>query len=95
MRGSSLLLAAATVALMSGPALAQEFGEWDENEDTLLAEDEFTAGIEESGVYDEWDEDDSGAIEEDEFNTALYEGWDEDDSGVIEEEEFEEDDGWF
>ncbi len=74
--------------ITAAPANAQEFGEWDADDNAGLSAEEFNAGFGENGVYDEWDTDDDGALSEEEFNNGVFGGYDDDNDGIIEEPEF-------
>ena len=79
----------ALVALLAcGPVAAQEFTELDANEDALLDQDEFGAGLEESGIYEEWDADASGDLNQEEFQAGAFDAWDTDDDEALSEDEF-------
>ena len=92
-----ILTAASTALVLIGtPALA-EWDEWDADDDSAVAEEEFGTGFEEAGVYGEWDQDQDGALSADEFDSGVFGLYDQDEDGAWSEEEYGafEEDGWF
>ena len=81
-------ISAVALSLVATPLAAQDVGEWDTDDDSILSEEEFGTGFESEGVFGGWDEDGDGALSEDEFNAGVFGGYDADDSGAIEEPEF-------
>lgn len=80
-----LLAAAASAALLAGPASAQMFGDeigTDYNYDT------FNTGFGETGYYDALDTDDDTFLNESEYSTGLYADYDRDNDRLISEDEF-------
>ncbi|WP_292292520.1 hypothetical protein, partial [Marivita sp.] len=76
------------------------FDEWDENDDELVSEFEYSTGFEndyDAGGFAEADADADAQLTEDEFGDAVFGEYDQDDSGVLEEEEASVfgDDDWF
>ena len=88
-------LAALAVTLLgfAGTASAEDdgFAEWDENEDGVLQEDEFNAGVDDESDYTEWDEDGDGMLNEDEYNAGVFDTMDNDDDGLIDDDEYDSD----
>lgn len=99
------MLLATTVALplVAAPAFAAEVGEWDQDNDGALNEQELRSGFESSGLFEDWDTDDDGVLSENEFDSGLGDGgdafnqrfgdtaftdWDEDGDGSLAEDEF-------
>ncbi|PHP28653.1 hypothetical protein [Limimaricola cinnabarinus] len=80
-----LLAAAATAALLAGPATAQMFGD---EYGTDYDYDTFNTGFGETGYYDALDTDDDTFLNESEYSTGLYADYDRDNDRVISEEEF-------
>lgn len=100
---NTLLVSAVALSLFAAPAVAAELGEWDQDADSTLNEEEFRAGFEENGVFGDWDTDDDNMLSEGEFNTGVGENteafnerfgedafseWDEDGDEMVSEDEF-------
>ena len=81
-------ISAVIASLTAAPLMAQDVGEWDTDEDTMLTEEEFGEGFGERGVFGEWDEDQDEMLTEDEFNRGVFGQYDRDETGAIEEPEF-------
>ncbi|MEY8837809.1 hypothetical protein AB9K41_02085 [Cribrihabitans sp. XS_ASV171] len=79
-----LMTATATAALLSVPASAAL---WDDY-DNQSGYDGFESGMSEMGVYDGWDSDNDGNLAEGEFATGMYSSWDTNDDAAISEQEF-------
>jgi hypothetical protein len=92
--------ALAAALLAAAGAVAQEFGEWDANADSLIDDAEWNTGFGGTSVLGDWDADDDAAIDEDEWNTGLGAGgfdaaefgafgdWDENDDDRLDANEF-------
>ena len=79
------LAAAATAALLAGPASAQMFGQ---EPGADLDFDQFQTGLGSSGYFDAWDADNDAGLTEGEFGTGMYADWDRDNDLQITEQEF-------
>ena len=85
--GKIASISAVALALFATPLAAQEL-DWDEDDDSIVSQDEFNTGFGEEGIFGGWDGDGDGFLSEDEFNAGIFGGYDADDSGAIEEPEF-------
>ena len=87
---------AASAALAGSGALAQVVDAWDDNDDGLLDEAEFSQGLLDAGVFDEWDVDDDDLVGSDEFAEGVYGLWDTDGDGELTIDEWDNAvDRWF
>lgn len=88
------LILGLALSFAAGGAVAQEadFGSWDANGDGYLDEQEFGAGMSESGVFSAYEEDDDGVIGEEEWNAIgtdiTWDEWDSDGEYGLTEDEF-------
>ena len=88
-RITAFLTSAALLA--AAPAFAQtSFSEWDEDGDGVLAQEEWDAGLAESGVFDSWDADDDGVVSAVEYEDGLFNWFDDDDDGALTVSEWDE-----
>lgn len=85
-----------TTLLAAGPAAAQTFTEWDADGDAVLTQEEWTAGLGESGIFDNWDADGDGIITAVEYEDGLFDWFDDDEDGALTVAEWDEGvDAWF
>lgn len=83
--------------LTAVPAFAQtSFSEWDEDGDGILTQEEWDAGVADSGVFDSWDGDDDGVVSAAEYEDGLFDWFDDDDDGALTVSEWDEGvDAWY
>lgn len=65
--GSCALAVAMAVA---SPVLAQEFGNWDTDDEEGISQPEWNSGLDQNGIYDDLDTDSDSQLSEDEFNAG-------------------------
>lgn len=108
LKAGSYIAALLLMFMIASPATAQDttstnnsngqFLGWDTDQSGDLSEEEFNAGITETGYYGTWDADGNGTLTEEEWNTGMeenlrgydseYQQWDEDGDGDLTEDEF-------
>lgn len=64
------------------------WGDWDTNTDEYLTAEEFTAGLNQSGLMRGWDADRTGAIEGGEFGEGLFGVFDTNDDTYLDTNEW-------
>jgi Ca2+-binding EF-hand superfamily protein len=76
-----------------------EFGVWDADDDGVISEDEFQAGIEKEGIWTDWDANQDKKLDEEEFTVSAenvgmtdldFNAFDADDDGSVDGEEFQD-----
>lgn len=96
------LMVAALAALVSSGCAANGdlYTDLDTDYDGQLSEMEFTAGVDDFGVFDDWDANRDAYLDEDEFGVGMneygidydlqhgYEAWDLNDDRMLDENEF-------
>lgn len=93
---TALLSAAISVVAMSGAAMAQPTEAWDRNGDAGIDRDEFSAGLNDAGLFDTWDTDDDDTLSAVELESGLYNAWDLDGDGTLDIAEWDTAvDAWF
>jgi len=73
-----------------GGELDVDLASWDENQDNMLDEEEYNAGLEDLDLYEGWDTDGDGLYSEAEIGEGIFDTWDDDDDELVEAEEYDE-----
>jgi hypothetical protein len=64
------------------------YRDWDDNQDNMIDNNEFSNTFGETGYYSGIDADDDGVLNDEEFYTSYYDAWDTDDDGILNEDEW-------
>ncbi|WP_157928783.1 hypothetical protein [Pararhizobium haloflavum] len=88
----TLIAAGMALAMVSGPALAKSFSDYDENGNSEISKDEFYGSISDAGTFADWDTSGDGLIDENELGEIGaewdYDAWDANTDGYVDSGEF-------
>lgn len=83
------MLAVAATCLLVPLAHAQDFGEWDVDDNGSLSRAEFEPGIGTTGWFRQWDADRNAMLAEAELASGVFRLFDRNDDGVLDRQEWE------